>query len=128
MQAARNRLAGQTDPQTTLSIEGSIVWNNDGPVENFKGCSGYTTEENKEFFLHPGFHNMVADPALRAGYNNIGTQSDPPDIIADAAPAGYTAFDLSSVPFDGVNLFAPEDGRTLEATTYPGSPRLPRLP
>ena len=73
MQAARNRLAGQTDPQTTLSIEGSIVWNNDGPVENFKGCSGYTTEENKEFFLHPGFHNMVADPALRAGYIAVTT-------------------------------------------------------
>ncbi len=124
VQAANNRLAGQTDPQTTLSIEGSVVWNNaeaGGSDENFEGCSGYTTEENKAFFLTAGFNNLVADPGLRAGYNNIGSQSSPPDIIADAAPDGYTAFDLSTVDFDGVNLFQPEDGRTLEATDYPGA-------
>lgn len=122
--AANNRLGGATDPQTTLSIEGSIVWNNalpDGDDENFEACSGYTGPENKAFFLTPGFNNMVADPGLRSGYNNIGSQASPPDIIADAAPTGYTAFDLSTVPFDEMNLFTPADGRTLVATDYPGA-------
>lgn len=121
---ANNRMAGQSDPQTTLDIQGSIVWNNAGAGasdENFEGCSGYTTAQNKAFFLNAGWKNMVADPLLRAGYNSIGTQASPPDIIASAAPTGYTAFDLSTVSLDGVNLFAPTDGRTLVATDYPGA-------
>ncbi|NIV80289.1 MAG: hypothetical protein GWN39_16455, partial [Thermoplasmata archaeon] len=55
---------------------------------------------------------------LDASYNNVGSMSSPPAIIATAAPDGYTAFDLSSVAFDGVNLFAPADGRMLVATDY----------
>ncbi len=121
---ANNRLGGAMDPQTTLDIQGSIVWNNAGANdsdENFEGCSGYTTAQNKAFFLNAGWKNMVADPNLRAGYNNIGTQSSPPDIIAAAAPAGYSAFDLSTIAYDGINLFAPADGRRLESTDYPGA-------
>ena len=122
--AANNRLGGSTNPSETLTIEGSVVWNNAGEGatdENFEGCSGYTTAENKAFFMTDGFDNMVADPMLREGYNNVGSQESPPDIVASAAPTGYTAFDLSQVNFDGVNLFAPTDGRTLVATDYPGA-------
>lgn len=122
--AANNRLAGQTDPETTLSIEGSVVWNNAGTAdsdENFEECSGYTTAENKAFFLEAGFNNVVADPLLDPDYDVVGTQAAPPVIIASAVPAGYTPFDLSTVAFDGVSLFAPTDGRTLVQTSYPGA-------
>jgi len=122
--AANTRLAGQTDPQTTLSFESNILWNNQGGTDNddnFEGCSGYSTAENKAFFNTAGYNNMLVDPGLRTGYNNIGTLSSPPDIIADAAPANYTAMDLSAVATDGTNLFAPTDGRTLTATDYPGA-------
>jgi hypothetical protein len=39
---AKNRLAGQTDPQSTLSAEGLIMWNNGGTTaaDNFKACGG----------------------------------------------------------------------------------------
>lgn len=124
VQAANNRLNGGTNPAETLTIEGSIVWNNageGGSDENFEGCSGYETEQNKAFFMTEGFRNMVADPMLREGYNSIGNMDSPPDIVAAAAPTGYTAFDLGSVRFDGVTLFAPTDGRTLVATDYPGA-------
>ncbi len=122
--AANNRHAGPTDPQTPLSFEGNVLWNNQGGTgsdENFEDCSGYSEAENKTFFNTAGFNNMLVDPGLRAGYNNIGTLGSPPDIIADAAPANYAAFDLATVAADGVNLFAPTDGRTLTATTYPGA-------
>lgn len=121
---ADNRLAGQTDPQTTLSAEGLIIWNNGGADDsdsNFKDCGGYTEEQNKTFFTNAGFNNMVADPMLRADYNKIGSQDSPPDIIASGIPDGYTAFDLSTIDMDGMNLVAPGDGRTLQATSYPGA-------
>ena len=122
--AANNRLGGATDPQTTLSIEGSVVWNNaaaDGDDLNFEGCSGYSTAENKTFFETAGFNNVVADPLLRTGFDDIGTMMSPPDLVASDLPAGYTPFDLSTVTLDDVNLFAPADGRTLVNTTYPGA-------
>lgn len=122
--AANARLAGSADPALTLSVEGTVVWNNaeaDASDENFEECGGYTTGENKTFFLTEGFNNLVADPMLRTGYNNMGSLSSPPDIIASAAPEGYTPFDLSSIDFDGINLLAPGDGRTLVATDYPGA-------
>lgn len=117
-------LSGETDPAETLSIMGSVVWNNaeaNGSDENFEACNGYDTAQNKTFFLTEGFQNMVADPMLRTGYNDIGTQSSPPDIVAEVVPEGYEPFDLSAVVFDGVNLLAPADGRALEATSYPGA-------
>lgn len=122
--AANNRLGGATDPKTTLSIEGSVVWNNavaDGGDDNFEGCSGYSTAENKTFFTTSGFNNLVADPLLRTGFDSMGTQASPPDIVASALPTGYTPFDLTSVALDGDDLFAPADGRTLVDTDYPGA-------
>ncbi len=121
---ANNRLGGETNPQTTLDIQGSIVWNNAGAgdsMENFEECGGFTTQENMDFFLTDGWNNMVTDPLLDPSYNMYGELSAPPAIIATAAPDGYTAFDLSTIAFDGVNLFAPTDGRTLVATDYPGA-------
>jgi hypothetical protein len=121
---ADNRLAGQTDPQTTLSAEGLIIWNNGGDPNdadsNFKDCGGYTLEQNKAFFTHAGFNNMVADPMLRDGYNKIGSMDSPPDIIASGIPAGYTPVDVSAIPMDGTNLVPPSDGRVLVKTDYPG--------
>ena len=122
--AANSRVSGVADPSQTISLEGSVVWNNAGAAdsdENFEGCDGYTTAQNKAFFTTDGFNNLVADPMLRDGYNDIGTMASPPDIVASAVPSGYAAFDLSTVEFDGINLFAPADGRTLVATDYPGA-------
>lgn len=121
---ADNRLAGQTDPQTTLSAEGLIIWNNGGANDsdaNFKDCKGYTEAENKTFFTHAGFNNMVADPMLQAGFDRIGSISDPPIIIAGGIPTGYTPFDVSTIAMDGVGLVAPTDGRTLVKADYPGA-------
>jgi len=104
--------------------EGLIVWNNggaDGADANFSDCGGYTEAENKAFFTHAGFNNMVADPMLRAGFDDIGSQDNPPDIIASGVPAGYTAYDVSTIAMDGTNLVAPTDGRTLQKTDYPGA-------
>ena len=123
--AANNRFpGGQTDPKTTLSIEGSVVWNNaaaEGDDLNFEACSGLSQQENKDFFLNAAFNNLVADPLLRTGYDSFGSMMSPPDIIASDLPAGYTPFDLSSVALDDDNLFAPTDGRTLVSTSYPGA-------
>ncbi|MGD2044638.1 MAG: fibronectin type III domain-containing protein [Gemmatimonadota bacterium] len=121
---ADNRLAPSTDPQTTISFESNVLWNNaaaDDDDLNFEGCDGYTTAENKTFFETAGFNNILADPLLAATYNTFGTQSAPPEIIASAAPTGYTAFDLTSLTVDDVNLFDPTDGRTLVDTDYPGA-------
>ena len=40
---ALNRLGGQTDPQSTLSAQGLIMWSNGGAgasADNFKSCGG----------------------------------------------------------------------------------------
>jgi hypothetical protein len=124
---ANNRLAaigGTYDPQTMLDVQGSIFWNNAGPgdsVENFEACGGYTTEENQTLFLDPALNNLLADPLLDPSYNIVGEQSAPPAIIATAVPEGYTPFDLDALQYDGVNLFAPTDGRRLVTTSYPGA-------
>lgn len=120
---ANNRL-GSNDPQTTLDVQGTVIWNNGGvggSDQNFKACSGYTLAQNQTLFNMAGLNNMVADPLLGAGFGNVGTQSNPPNIIATGIPAGYTPFDVTTIPVDGVNLVAPLDGRTLVATAYPGA-------
>lgn len=118
------RLGGEDDPQLTLSLEGSVIWNNAGGTDsdlNYEACGGYTQAENQTFFENAAFNNLLTDPLLAADYNIIGSQAAPPEIIATDVPAGYTPFDLSTVAFDDVNLFAPADGRTLVATDYPGA-------
>ena len=125
---ADNRLNGMTDPTVTLAFENNIIWGNNpaanappgGGIENFKACSGgYTDVQNQTFFN--AFNNMVADPGFNASAFNKGSKSSPPDFTLAAMPVGYTAFDLSTVAFDGVTLVAPSDGRTLEATDYAGA-------
>jgi len=118
---AQNRMAGQTDPTTTLSAEGLIMWSNEavgGGDENF--ACGEDAGQGKAFFEMAGFSNMLADPGFDASAFNMGTQSSPPDFTLTAMPGGYTAFDLSGIAFDA-NLVAPVDGRTLVDTDYAGA-------
>jgi len=121
---AQNRLAGQTDPTTTLSAEGLIMWSNaaaGGGDENFNDCGGGSTQAfNKEFFETAAFNNMLADPGFHASAFDVGSQDTPPDFTLAAMPGGYTAADLSTITYDA-NLVAPADGRTLVATDYAGA-------
>jgi hypothetical protein len=123
---AQNRLAGQTDPTTTLSVEGLIMWSNGGTAggtdSNFADCGGGSTEAfNKQFFETAGFNNLLADPGFDASAFNMGSQSSPPDFTLAAMPNGYTVADISGIAFDGTNLVAPVDGRTLVVTDYAGA-------
>ncbi len=122
---ANNRLAGQTAPTTTVSVEGVIMWNNAGAGNspaNFAACGGGSTDLlNATFFNTAGFNNMLADPGFDASVFNAGTAASPPNFTVAAMPAGYAAFDLSSVTFDAATLFAPGDGRTLVDTDYAGA-------
>jgi hypothetical protein len=103
---AQNRLGGDATPSNTLSAEGLIMWDNVAPggTDDSYDC-GDDAALNKQFFETAGFNNMFADP----GFDD------------SALPAGYTAFDLSTITFDGADLIAPLDGRTLEATNYAGA-------
>jgi hypothetical protein len=123
---ADNRLGGDTDPQNTLSFEGNIVWGNNANggtpgagIENFASCDVYTDTQNQAFFN--AFANMAVDPGFSASAFNKGSKDSPPDFTLAAMPAGYMAFDLSTVAYDGISLVAPADGRTLEATDYAGA-------
>jgi hypothetical protein len=122
---AQARLGGDDDPQNTLSAEGLIMWSNGaagGGDENFNDCGGGSTQAlNKQFFQTAGFNNMLADPGFEDSAFDMGSQSSPPDFTLAAMPGGYTAFDLSSITFDGANLIAPLDGRTLVDTDYAGA-------
>lgn len=127
-QAAANadaRLAGGTDPDATLRVESSILYNNKDSADadaNFDGdCGGpYTLAQNKTFFMDASFNNMVADPGLPTSAFDKGTMSSPPDFAPSAMPAGYTAFDASTLN-GGAGLVMPTDGRTLVATDYAGA-------
>jgi len=122
---AQNRLGGQTDPQTTLSAQGLILWSNGavgGTDSNFNACGGGSTVAlNKQFFETAGYNNMLADPGFAASAFNEGTRTSPPDFTLAAMPAGYSAFDLAGIAADGVNLVPSVDGRSLQATTYAGA-------
>lgn len=119
---ANNRIAGQTDPQTTMSAEGLIMWDNQAPdaADNFAACGGGSTQAlNQQFYNTGGFNNMEADPGFAASAFDIGSRSSPPDFTLAAMPAGYQAADLPAP--DGTNLIAPTDGRTLVQTSYAGA-------
>ena len=123
---ANNRLGGDATPSNTLSAEGLIMWSNGGVAggtdSNYATCGGGSTVAlNKGFFETAGFNNMLADPGFAASAFNAGTQASPPDFTLAAMPAGYTAFDISTVGFDGLDLVAPTDGRTLVDTDYAGA-------
>lgn len=126
-QAAQNadrRLAGETDPALTLRFESNILWNNGGGEPggdtNFADASGdgYTQAENKAFF--EAFANILADPGLPESAFNVGSRDNPPNFIPPAMPAGYTAFDVSTLNGQP-GLTMPADGRTLAATNYAGA-------
>ena len=120
---ANNRLAGQTTPTTTVAFENNIMWNNGGAGNdpgNFNACGGgSTTALNTNFFN--AFSNVLADPGFDASVFNAGSAGSPPNFTVAAMPAGYTAFDVSTIAFDAATLFAPGDGRTLVATSYAGA-------
>lgn len=120
---AQNRLNGDTDPATTLSAEGLILWNNqvaDDGADNFAACGGGSTLQfNTDFFNEAGFNNTLADPGFAASAFNAGSQSSPPDFTLTAMPAGYTAATVPTT-FD-TNLIEPGDGRTLVDTDYAGA-------
>jgi hypothetical protein len=124
IQNANNRVAGQTDPNTTLSAEGLILWNNASTTDqdqNFAACDdNYPLAMNKAFFETAGFNNMVADPGLDSSAFDVGTIDSPPDFTLTGMPAGYAAFDLSGITYDNY-LIAPTDGRRLVATNYAGA-------
>lgn len=66
------------------------------------------------------FNNLLADPTLPDAAFDIGTRADPPRIIASGSPAGYVPFDASTLN-GAAGLVMPGDGRTLQATDYPGA-------
>jgi hypothetical protein len=121
---ANNRLAGGSDPVSTLRAEGLILWNNGGADDdpaNFNECGGGSTLAlNQQFFNEAGYNNMLADPGFAASAFDYGSQGSPPDLTVAAMPAGYTAADLSGIGFDD-HLVAPVDGRTIVATDYAGA-------
>lgn len=119
---AQNRLAGQTDPDATLSAEGLIVWNNveaGGADANFASCDdNFSQQDNRDFF--DAFANTLADPGFDDSAFDVGTLGNPPDFTLADMPAGYTPFNLSNVTYDD-NLVAPADGRRLVDTDYAGA-------
>jgi len=119
--------ADQLDVTKSLRFENSILWDNvaassSNPDANFTDASGdgYRLAENKTFFETSGLNNMVANPNLPAAAFNIGTQGSPPDFSPSSMPAGYTAFDASTLN-GGAGIVMPADGRMLEATNYAGA-------
>ena len=101
-----------------------MIWANaadGGEAANFADAcgSGY---DNQSFWETAGFNNMTVDPGLPASAFNIGSQATPPDVIPAAVPGGYVPFDVSTLNNEGgAGIILPTDGRTLQATTYPGA-------
>lgn len=119
---ANARLSGNTDPTRTLTVEGTILWNNvaagDVAANFADACgSGY---DNRAFFETAGFHNLVADPNLPESAFSIGSQSHPPNFVPSSMPEGYVAVDVSTLN-GGEGLVMPTDGRTLQKTDYAGA-------
>jgi hypothetical protein len=119
--------ADQLDVTMSLRFESSILWDNvaassSNPDANFTDASddGYSLAENKMFFQTSGLNNLVANPNLPAAAFNVGTQANPPSFVPTGMPAGYTAFDASTLN-GGDGIVMPTDGRTLEATDYAGA-------
>lgn len=121
---ANNRMAGESDPETTLRAEGLILWNNGGAADsdaNFNACGGGSTQAlNEDFFTTAAYNNVLGDPGLDASAFDIGSMQSPPDFTVAAMPGGYAAADLGTIAFDE-NLVAPVDGRTLVETDYAGA-------
>ncbi len=124
---ANNRLSGSTEPGTTLSVESTVLWNNDGAGagdNNFKPCEEavYSLAQDKAFFTAVAFNNMLADPMLPSTAFSVGSQSNPPNVIATGIPAGYVPFDVASLNGQP-GLVMPQHGgfNQLVQTNYPGA-------
>lgn len=118
------RIGGETTPGEFTTIESSVLWANatdGGGVENFADAcgSGY---DNQTFWEDAAFNNLTVDPGLPASAFNLGTQGSPPDVVPAAVPGGYVPFDVSTLNDEGgAGIVMPTDGRTLQATDYPGA-------
>ena len=75
--------------------------------------------QNQTFFN--AFNNLAVDPLFDPSAFNKGSMAAPPNFVLAAMPAGYTAFDLSSIAADEMNLVSSKDGRALVATDYAGA-------
>jgi hypothetical protein len=118
------RIGGTTTPGDFTTIESSVIWGNaadDGGVANFADAcgSGY---DNQTFWEDAAFNNLTVDPGLPASAFDLGTQGSPPDVVPAAVPGGYVPFDVSTLNNEGgAGIIMPTDGRTLQATDYPGA-------
>ncbi len=106
-----------------LVLESSIFYNNvasgsDDSNYGGPGCDNAWTTNEHETFFNAG-NNIVADPQLPDAAFSIGSMSSPPSFIP-TMPAGYTAFDVSTLNNDA-GIVMPVDGRTLVQTTYAGA-------
>lgn len=123
-QYADNRLAGDSDPSSTLRFEGNVLWSNGAqggdPADNLADESGdgYDQSENQAFFEESGYQNLLADPMLPDGAFSIGSADSPPNLVPDGTPSGYDAVAVSGLS-DG--LVMPTDGRSLQDTDYAGA-------
>ena len=122
------RLAGSSDPTMTLRTENSVLWSNGGVGggdHNFCDASadgGYTVAENKAFWENAGFGNVIADPNLPAEAFSMGTRSSPPNFVPTDAPAGYTAFDASTLNgAEGLVMPSGNNTATLQNAPYAGA-------
>jgi hypothetical protein len=106
-----------------LRFENNILWDNvtaGDSAANYggSGCDGAWDTAEHETFFDAG-NNLVADPQFDDAAFNVGSMMSPPNLIP-TMPAGYTAFDASTLNNDA-NITMPVDGRTLVATTYAGA-------
>ncbi len=66
------------------------------------------------------FNNLLADPAFPGSAFDIGTRTDPPEIISGSMPSGYVPFDVATLN-GGAGIVMPTDGRQLVSTDYAGA-------
>jgi hypothetical protein len=124
---ASNRSGGSSDPESTLRFENNILWDNvEASVDtaNFLGCDGFAPEDEEASYTATKafselYNNVVADPQFADEAFNIGSMDNPPNFIP-VMPAGYTAFDVSTLN-GGAGIVMPADGRMLVATGYAGA-------
>lgn len=106
-----------------LRFENNILWNNvtvgdAGSNYGGSGCANaWDTDRHKTFFDNG--NNLAADPQFDDSAFSIGSRTSPPNFIA-TMPAGYTAFDVSTLN-DDAGIVMPVDGRVLVATDYAGA-------
>jgi hypothetical protein len=115
------RAGGETDVDSIIRFENNVLWDNVaiGVADtNYVSCGGPTQADQKAFGEQ--YSNVVADPNLPGAAFSVGSMASPPNFVPTNAPAGYTAFDPSSLN-NGAGLVMPTDGRTLQSAAYAGA-------